>query len=35
MNYIFKGNFGTLKLVVDSNGTASGTYQEGGTISGK
>jgi len=34
MNYTFKGNFGTLELVVDDNGTASGTYQKGGTLSG-
>tara|TARA_B100000768_G_scaffold181101_1_gene202874 strand:+ start:285 stop:1013 length:729 start_codon:yes stop_codon:yes gene_type:complete len=34
MNYTFKGNFGTLELVVDDNCTASGTYQEGGTLSG-
>ena len=34
MNYTFKGNFGTLELVVDDNYTASGTYQEGGTLSG-
>ena len=34
MNYTFKGNFGTLELVVDDNGNASGTYQEGGTLSG-
>ncbi len=32
MNYTFKGNFGTLELVVDDNGNASGTYQEGGTL---
>eukprot|EP01049_Picozoa_sp_SAG25_P020855 SAG25_NODE_7412_length_482_cov_0.673629_1_plen_30_part_10 len=30
MNYTFKGNFGTLVLVVDDNGNASGTYQEVG-----
>ena len=34
MNYTFKGNFGTLELVVDDNGTASGSYQEGGILSG-
>ena len=34
MNYTFKGNFGTLVLVVDDNGNASGTYQEVGTLSG-
>ena len=34
MNYTFKGNFGTLELVVDDNGNASGTYQKGGTLSG-
>ena len=34
MNYTFKGNFGTLELVVDDNGTASGTYQKGGTLAG-
>lgn len=34
MNYTFKGNFGTLELVVDDNGAASGTYQKGGTLSG-
>ena len=34
MNYTFKGNFGTLELVVDDNGNASGTYQEGGTLAG-
>ncbi|MDG1720990.1 MAG: hypothetical protein P8I31_07030 [Bacteroidia bacterium] len=34
MNYTFKGNFGTLELVVDDNGTASGTYQKSGTLSG-
>ena len=34
MTYTFKGNFGTLELVVDDNGTASGTYQKGGTLSG-
>jgi len=34
MNYTFKGNFGTLELVVDDNGKASGTYQKGGTLSG-
>ena len=33
MNYTFKGNFGTLELVVDDNGTASGSYQEGGILS--
>ncbi|MDA9666451.1 hypothetical protein N9T48_00135 [bacterium] len=32
-NYKFKGNFGTLELVVDDNGIASGTYQKGGTLS--
>ena len=35
MNYTFKGNFGTLELVVDDNGKASGTYQKGGTLLGK
>ena len=34
MNYTFKGNFGTLELVVESNGKASGSYQKGGTLSG-
>ena len=34
MNYTFKGNFGTLELVVDDNGNARGTYQEGGTLTG-
>jgi len=34
MNYTFKGNFGTLKLVVDDNGNANGTYQKGETLSG-
>jgi hypothetical protein len=31
----FKGNFGTLELVVDDNGNAKGIYQEDGTLSGK
>ena len=34
MNYTFKGNFGTLELVVDDNGNASGTYQKDGTLAG-
>ena len=34
MNYTFKGNFGTLVLEVDDNSNASGTYQDGGTLSG-
>ena len=34
MNYTFKGNFGTLELVVDDNGNASGIYQKGGTLAG-
>jgi uncharacterized tellurite resistance protein B-like protein len=33
-NMKFEGNFGTLELVVKSNGTAIGSYQNGGTISG-
>ena len=34
MKYTFKGNFGTLELVVDENGNAQGTYQEGGILKG-
>ena len=34
MDYRFKGNFGTLELVIDDNGTTSGNYQENGTLSG-
>jgi hypothetical protein len=34
MNYTLKGNFGTLELVVDDNGNASGIYQKGGTLAG-
>ena len=34
MNYTFQGNFGTLELLVDDNGTARGTYQKSGTLSG-
>ena len=34
MKHTFKGNFGTLQLVVDENGNARGTYQEGGILKG-
>ena len=34
MNYTFKGNFGTLELVVDDNGNANGTFQKNGTLKG-
>lgn len=34
MNYRFKGNFGTLELIVDDNGNVKGMYQDGGTLSG-
>ena len=34
MKHTFKGNFGTLELVVDDNGNANGTYQKDGTLKG-
>lgn len=34
MEYTFKGNFGTLELIVESDGKATGTYQKGGVLSG-
>ena len=34
MKYTFKGNFGTLELVVDADGTARGTYQKDGMLKG-
>ena len=35
MNLIFKGNFGTLEMIVDSKGNAIGNYQKSATIAGK
>ncbi len=35
MNLIFKGNFGTLEMIVDSKGNAIGNYQKNATIAGK
>ena len=35
MNYTFKGNFGTLEMIVDSKGNAMGNYQKSATIAGK
>jgi hypothetical protein len=34
MNYTFKGNFGTLELVVDNNGKATGTFKKNGILKG-
>lgn len=34
MKNTFKGNFGTLELMVDDNGNARGTYQKDGTLTG-